>query len=89
MTKLSEELVHELAKQPDQPLWVEHPETHEKFVLLNSDAYRRMQESIQEQSPMSTSEDDLIRQAIRNRREESRRLNEEWQHVDAETWPQN
>lgn len=44
--KLTEELRQALANQPGQPLQVEDPVTHERYVLIQLDVYEQLQRAM-------------------------------------------
>jgi hypothetical protein len=41
--KLTEELFQALAERPEQPLHIEDPATHARYVLVRLDVYERLQ----------------------------------------------
>ncbi len=41
--KLTEELLQALAERPEQPLHIEDPVTHVRYVLVRLDVYERLQ----------------------------------------------
>lgn len=44
--KLNEELRQAIAQQPGQPLQVEDPVTHTRYVLIQLEAYERLQRAM-------------------------------------------
>lgn len=48
--KLSQELRQALAKQPGEPLTVEDPVTNARYVLIQVDAYERLQHAVDSDS---------------------------------------
>lgn len=43
---MTNELRQAIAKQPGQPLQVEDPETHTRYVLIKLDVYERLQNAL-------------------------------------------
>jgi hypothetical protein len=46
MTQLSEELRLALSEQPNQPLPLEDPVTHVKYVLIQQEVFERLQRAV-------------------------------------------
>jgi hypothetical protein len=44
--KLSQELRHALATQPGQPLQVEDPDTHARYVVVQLEVFERLQHAM-------------------------------------------
>jgi hypothetical protein len=47
MTQISEEMRLALSQQPDQPLPVEDPVTHVKYVLVQRDLFEKLQKAVE------------------------------------------
>ena len=76
--KLNQELEEALIRSHGEPIEVESERNQKIYVLVGRDQYQ--------QSLVSAPDLDKLRQAIIARRDESRELNEDWQHADREVW---
>lgn len=79
--KLSDDLTSAIESE-GWPLYVVGNDGQEQYVIIPAGVYQAKAEEGMHQSY----DVDALRAAILNRRDESRRLNQDWQSVDAETW---
>lgn len=77
--KLTEEQRTALAHSAGKPVEVEDDQSHAVFLLVSREDFH------QHEQEMHVDEDKL-KAAILGRRDESRALNAEWEHVDREVW---
>lgn len=75
--RITDEMRQALLEHPGEPVTVEDDETHARYVLIAWDQFAPFDSAVDK---------DRLREAILARRDESRRLNAEWEHADREVW---
>ena len=78
--KLDPHELQALHQHPGEPLLTQDDGSNEIFVVINHQRYDEL--------VSAPADEEKLRQAIRNRRDESRRLNQEWAEADQAVWNQ-
>lgn len=87
--KLPNEIRQALTEHPDEPLRVDDDTSHTPYVIVRLDVFERMQELIGNGSRSCGRvpiDEVKLTAAILARRDESRELNQDWEHADREVW---
>lgn len=86
--KITDEIREAISVHAGQPVQVEDDQTRTRYVIMAVDQFEKMQQTACG-APSTTTilvDKDALRAAILARRDESRRLNADWEHADREVW---